>query len=104
MPGFVLAFLGAMALRTAGDALLAADPAHAWLAPGSAAAWRLFLGGAATVSTWALAAALAGIGLATDVRKLRALGWRPLAVGFAAALSVGLVSAASLSALAAWTR
>ena len=53
-----------------------------------------------SVSAWALAAALVGIGLITDLRKLRALGWRPLAVGFAAALSVGLVSAATLSALA----
>jgi uncharacterized membrane protein YadS len=53
------------------------------------------------VSAWALAAALVGIGLTTDLRKLRALGWRPLAVGLAAALSVGLVSAGILSALAA---
>ena len=104
VPGFVLAFLAAIALRTAGDAAFAPDPARAWGGPGAAEAWRWFLAVAAAGSTWALAAALAGIGLTADLRKLRALGWRPLAVGFAAALSVGLVSAASLSALAAWTR
>ena len=63
-------------------------------------AWQSFLNGAGIVSAWALAAALVGIGLTTDLRKLRALGWRPLAVGLAAALSVGFVSAGILSALA----
>jgi uncharacterized integral membrane protein (TIGR00698 family) len=101
IPGFVLAFLAAIALRTIGDAAWAAAPASGGAGP-AAAAWQWFLESAGTVSTWALATALAGIGLTTDLRKLRALGWRPLAVGFAAALSVGLVSAASLSAFAAW--
>jgi len=97
VPGFVLAFLVAIALRTAGDVFLAAPSTD----PASAAAWQSFLNGAGIVSAWALASALVGIGLTTDLRKLRALGWRPLAVGLAAALSVGLVSAAILSAIAA---
>jgi uncharacterized integral membrane protein (TIGR00698 family) len=97
VPGFVLAFLVAIALRTAGDAFLAAPSAD----PASAAAWQSFLNGAGIVSTWALATALAGIGLTTDLRKLRALGWKPLAVGLAAALCVGLVSSALLSVFAA---
>jgi uncharacterized integral membrane protein (TIGR00698 family) len=104
VPGFVLAFLGAVALRTAGDAALAAESTRAWFGPDAAGQWRSFLDGASVVSAWMLAAALVGIGLTTDVRKLRALGWRPLAVGFAAALCVGLVSATTLSVLAsmAW--
>ena len=69
--------------------------------PASAAAWQFFLNGAGVVSAWALASALVGIGLTTDLRKLRALGWRPLAVGFVAALSVGLVSASLLAVFAA---
>lgn len=101
VPGFVLAFLVAIALRTAGDVFLAAPPASGGVYPAAAAAWQSFLNGAGIVSAWALAAALVGIGLTTDLRKLRALGWRPLAVGLAAALSVGLVSAGILSALAA---
>ena len=100
VPGFVMAFLVAVALRTAGDILLAAPPGSGGVGPAAATAWQSFLNGAGIVSAWALAAALVGIGLITDLRKLRALGWRPLAVGFAAALSVGLVSAATLSALA----
>jgi uncharacterized membrane protein YadS len=101
VPGFVLAFLVAIALRTAGDAVLAAPLASGEVDPAAAAAWQSFLNGAGIVSAWALAAALVGIGLTTDLRKLRALGWRPLAVGLAAALSVGFVSAGILSALAA---
>ena len=97
VPGFVLAFLAAIAVRTAGDVFLAAPSAG----PASAAAWQSFLDGAGTVSAWALASALVGIGLTTDLRKLRALGWRPLAVGLVAALSVGLVSSALLSVFAA---
>jgi uncharacterized integral membrane protein (TIGR00698 family) len=102
VPGFVLAFLAAIALRTAGDVVVAAASAREWAGADVTAGWQSFLDGAGTVSAWMLATALVGIGLTTDVRKLRALGWRPLAVGFAAALSVGLVSAASLSALATW--
>jgi uncharacterized integral membrane protein (TIGR00698 family) len=102
VPGFVLAFLAAIALRTAGDVVVAAASARGWAGVDVTAGWQAFLDGAGTVSAWMLATALVGIGLTTDVRKLRALGWRPLAVGFAAALSVGLVSATSLWALAAW--
>jgi uncharacterized integral membrane protein (TIGR00698 family) len=101
IPGFVVAFLAAIALRTLGDVVLAAPSLSGGVDSRAATAWRWFLDGAGTLSAWALAAALAGIGLTTDLRRLRALGWRPLAVGFAAALSVGLVSAAILSAFAA---
>jgi uncharacterized membrane protein YadS len=101
IPGFVLLFLAAIALRTAGDVFLAAPSASGGVDPAAAAAWQSFLNGAGIVSAWALAAALVGIGLTTDLRKLRALGWRPLAVGLAAALSVGVVSAGILSALVA---
>ncbi len=97
VPGFVLAFLAAIALRTTGDALVASAGAQA------AAGWTAFLDGASAVSTWALAAALAGIGLSTDLLRLRALGWRPLLLGLAAALCVGLVSAAGLTLVAALT-
>jgi uncharacterized integral membrane protein (TIGR00698 family) len=101
LPGFVLAFLVAVVLRTVGDVVLAAQPAQGGVAGGLASTWRSFLDGTGIASAWALATALAGVGLTTDLRRLRALGWRPLAVGLAAALSVGVVSAACLSALAA---
>jgi uncharacterized integral membrane protein (TIGR00698 family) len=94
VPGFVFLFLGAIALRTIGDAVLAGSPE-------ALTNWKAFLGAANTASTWALTIALAGIGLSTDLAKLRGLGLKPLLVGFAAALSVGVVSYLSLTLLAA---
>jgi uncharacterized integral membrane protein (TIGR00698 family) len=102
IPGFVLLFLAAIALRTVGDVVVGAQAPPAGDGLGAAAAWKGFLEAASTVSTWALAVALAGIGLTTDLRKLRALGWRPLAVGLAAALCVGVVSASTLALVTAW--
>jgi uncharacterized integral membrane protein (TIGR00698 family) len=102
IPGFVLLFLAAIALRTVGDVVVGAQAAAAGVDPRAGAAWKWFLDAASAVSTWALAAALAGIGLTTDLQKLRALGWRPLAVGLAAALCVGIVSASTLALVAAW--
>ncbi|WP_052285842.1 YeiH family protein [Azorhizobium caulinodans] len=50
----------------------------------------------APITTMLLAVALAAMGLETDVRKLKARGWRPLALGtaswlFISALSFGLI-------------
>jgi uncharacterized membrane protein YadS len=36
-----------------------------------------------------LAAALAAVGLETDLRQIRAQGWRPLALGAAATVFIG---------------
>jgi uncharacterized integral membrane protein (TIGR00698 family) len=82
VPGFVLLFLVAIVLRTLGDA---------WIG-GDTPIWASFLKGAEWVSKWALASALAGIGLNTDFAKLRNLGIKPLLVGMVAALVVGGVS------------
>jgi uncharacterized integral membrane protein (TIGR00698 family) len=101
VPGFVVLFLGAIALRTVGDALLVPSPA----VPGASLplaldAWKTFLTAAGSVSAWALATALAGIGLSTECAKLRGLGVKPLLVGLVAAVSVGVVSYLSLSVVA----
>ena len=90
IPGFVFAFLGAIVLRTLGDVFLPA---------GAAGGWTWFLDASSTVSMWALSAALAGIGLSTDLAKLRGLGLKPLAVGLVAALAVGVVSATTLGVM-----
>jgi len=45
-----------------------------------------------SVATWCLAVAMAAVGLGTSFTKLRVLGLKPLAVGMAAALLVGLAS------------
>jgi uncharacterized integral membrane protein (TIGR00698 family) len=93
VPGFVLLFLAAIAARTLGDTALGGSPE-------ALANWKTFLGAANTTSTWTLTIALAGIGLSTEFAKLRGLGLKPLMVGLAAALSVGVVSFLSLTLLA----
>lgn len=91
VPGFVLGFLGAIIIRSLADL---------WLAGGSLeTVWSGFLDFANWLSKWALAGALAGIGLNTDLVKLRRLGLKPLLVGLVAASVVGLASWGTLSAM-----
>lgn len=78
VPLFVLGFLAAIAVRATG------------LLPAAA------LDGAATLTTWTLAAALFGLGTSISVRTLVGAGPRTLALG---ALSTVLVGSASLASL-----
>jgi uncharacterized integral membrane protein (TIGR00698 family) len=78
VPLFVLGFLALALLRTLADL-------------GGGAPQRLIDTGL-SLSTACLAVAMAAIGLGTDLRKLRGLGLRPLAVAFAAALTTGAVA------------
>ena len=54
------------------------------------------------IKTWAgnfLVVSLAGVGLSTDFRKFKGLGFKPFFVGLGAALSVGFVSYLAISLL-----
>jgi uncharacterized integral membrane protein (TIGR00698 family) len=92
-PVFVLGFLAMAIVRSLGDASLASGGVAfgTW----NGAAWA---GVVKTVGeTWgtaALAMAMAGVGLSTDLRKFRAMGLRPLYVG---ALSAILVAGLALA-------
>ena len=120
-PLFVLGFLGAAALRTVGDVALAHGAAPVWL---DRAAWvrttsfvgdvlgsRYLLVGRA-FWTPALSArgcavqgtAMAAVGLSTSASVLRGVGPRPLLVGCAGALAVGVVSATATLLLGARLR
>lgn len=83
-PLFVLGFLAMSLVRTAGDAGLAASAGL------DGDAWKQLT---KTVGeTWAtalLAAAMASVGLSTNLRSFRALGLKPLWLGASAALLVG---------------
>jgi len=89
-PLFILGFIAAIILRTAGDAGLAGGG----LALGfmDAAAWGELVGTAGTAAKSLLAVAMAGVGLGCDFGKLRYLGIKPFIVGIVAALVVGLTS------------
>jgi len=88
VPIFVLAFLALALLRTLGDLSF------------TNGAWPRALAGAQSISAACLAIAMAAIGLGTNLRTLRGLGWRPLAVGFAAALTTGAVAVGLIRLLA----
>ncbi|MEM7411821.1 MAG: putative sulfate exporter family transporter [Myxococcota bacterium] len=92
VPLFVLAFLGLAAVRTLGD--LGDAPFGGWL---TAQSWNAALDLSADLSAICLALAMAAIGLGTHLRSLRALGARPLMVGFGAAVGIGAVAALGIS-------
>jgi uncharacterized integral membrane protein (TIGR00698 family) len=95
VPLFVLGFLALALLRTLGD--LAGAPFGGLL---SSDTWRGAIASGQSLSAACLGLAMAAIGLGTNLRTLRGLGLRPLAVGFAAALTTGAVAAALIALLA----
>jgi uncharacterized integral membrane protein (TIGR00698 family) len=81
LPWFVLGFLALAALRTLGA-----------ISPDQAATLDL-------VARTLILVALAAVGLSIRVGELRETSWRPLAVGFAVALVVGLGSLVAIMSL-----
>ena len=97
LPLFVLGFLILAAIRSAGDAGIAASGGAfgMW----DAQAWDSIHG---FVKSWAgrlLVVALAGVGLSTNLRTLKGLGIKPFVVGLGAALAAGVVSFVAISLL-----
>ncbi|MCP4907391.1 MAG: putative sulfate exporter family transporter [bacterium] len=95
VPMFVVGFVAMVAIRTLGDM------GNDWaVASGSFAAttWSEFVADCAWLAAWFLAIAMAGVGLGTRLSNLRTLGWRPLAAGLVAAVSVGGISGGLLLA------
>ncbi len=89
-PLFVLGFILAAVIRSLGDGML--DRGLNALALLDATQWRAltkFLG--ETSSQWLLGTAMAAVGLSTDFSMFRQMGLRPLYLGFAVALVVGVV-------------
>lgn len=95
VPIFVLGFLACAVLRSIGDSGDA--PFGGAL---SSEAWQRIIEIGTAASTWCLTLAMAAVGLGTDLGHLRTLGVRPLLVGLAAALTVGVVSAGLIRATA----
>lgn len=86
IPFFVIAFIGLAAVRTVGDfGVTKLD----WVNPD---VWNSVLGFAMQISVFCLTIAMASIGLGTYLGQFKKLGWKPLAVGFAVAVTVGFIS------------
>ena len=98
VPLFVVLFVIAAALRTVGDL---GDRAFGVLNDDD---WNSTLSSANWLSGWCLMLAMVAVGLGTGLVKLRSLGWKPFAVGFATALVVGTVSLGllTIARLAGW--
>ncbi len=84
LPGFVIAFLVLVGVRTAGDA---------WL---DGPMWQAFLGYAQQASELLLLCGMAAVGLDITFAHLREAGWKPLAVAFLAAMATGATALAFL--------
>jgi uncharacterized integral membrane protein (TIGR00698 family) len=86
-PVFILGFIAMAVLRSMGDYFVMSKNLL-W----NAEAWNSLC---SIVKQWAgyfLAVAMAGVGLGTDIKKLKKLGAKPFWVGLCAAISVGIVS------------
>src|SRR5262249_31063787 len=79
VPLFVLAFIGFIVLRTAGDALYA---------PGSSL-WQAAVSHGYTASDLFLACGMTAVGLSVAFTDMWRIGWRPLAAGLVVATLVG---------------
>ena len=95
VPGFVLGFVAMALLRTLGE--FGNAPVGGLV---SAETWESLVSSASSTSTWGLMLAMSAVGLGTDLRRVRSLGLRPLAVGLVAAAVVGGVSAIGIRTLA----
>jgi uncharacterized integral membrane protein (TIGR00698 family) len=96
VPGFVFGFVALALVRTLGD--LGAEPFGGMLV---AVQWKAVIEWTSAASAWCLTVAMASVGLGTNLARLRTLGLRPLGVGLAAALIVGVVSAGMVRLLSA---
>jgi uncharacterized integral membrane protein (TIGR00698 family) len=97
LPLFVFGFVAMALVRTIGD--LGAVPFGGLV---SLDQWESLIHSVSRMSTWCLTIAMASVGLGTSLRRLRKLGLKPLGVGLAAALTVGVVSASLIHVLKPW--
>lgn len=91
IPSFVIGFLAFALLRTIGDmTVLNSGSAFGILKPDN---WQTFHESISSFgSTYLLGMAMSAVGLSTDFRMFKGLGFKPFYIGLTAALSVGIVS------------
>jgi uncharacterized integral membrane protein (TIGR00698 family) len=82
VPFFVLAFVGFILVRTAGDALYGAATPH----------WQALTNTGYTASDLFLTCGMTAVGLSVSFTDMWRIGWRPLAAGFVVATLVGSCS------------
>lgn len=96
VPGFVIAFLIFVLLRTVGDFML--DNYGLAFGLMEREVWGNVHNTVSSIgTTYFLGIAMAGIGLSTDFSKFKGIGIKPFYIGFVAAVSIGIVSLTLIS-------
>jgi uncharacterized integral membrane protein (TIGR00698 family) len=93
VPLFVVGFACMSGLRTIGD--LGERP-FGVLTPEQ---WHAVIRTASHVTAYCLGIAMAGVGLGTSIKGIRSIGLRPLGLGLASALIVGIISTVLIKTL-----
>jgi uncharacterized integral membrane protein (TIGR00698 family) len=87
-PYFVLGFIGMIIFRNIGDQL--------FLTEGSQIIWQNLVLTIKDLAKVFLSMAMAAVGLSTNLKDLKSMGYKPFVVGFIAMVTVGLVSIISM--------
>jgi uncharacterized integral membrane protein (TIGR00698 family) len=93
-PIFVIGFIAFAIIRSIGDQLIV-EKGFFW----NADSWKFLHSAIKNWSGHILTVAMAAVGLNTDLKKLKKLGYKPLVAGFITALFVGLVSLVMIIAM-----
>lgn len=93
-PWFIGGFLALAFVRSLGDSAFAGAAS-----PAIVAAWAGLKHWTGYLARLLIVTAMAGVGLSTDTGAFRAAGYKPLAIGFAASVIVGLASLALIVGL-----
>jgi len=83
-PYFVLGFIGLIILRNIGDQI--------FLGENSLLIWQSIVSNIKDSAKVFLSMAMAAVGLSTNLKELKSMGYKPFIVGFIAMVTVGLVS------------
>ena len=89
-PYFVLGFIGMIFLRNIGDQMFLNNKEY------SSENWITFISYTKSIANICLTMAMAAVGMSTNLSELRSMGYKPFVVGLVAALTVGLVSIATM--------
>ena len=88
-PYFVLGFIAMIIIRNIGDQLIQSQNYDLEI-------WNEFILFAQSTAKISLTMAMAAVGMSTNLSELKQMGYKPFVVGLIAALTVGLVSIASM--------
>lgn len=96
IPGFVIGFILLALLRTLGDVTIThTELAFGFLQPTT---WENLYDSVSHIgSTYLLGFAMAGVGLSTNFKMFKGLGFKPFYIGLIAAVTVGIVSVTLIS-------